>query len=358
MDEVGRSATRPAETLEEDAVFHRPRSVVLVALVVAGVMTLAAGAANAAHRASAATTVEVAVGPDPSYAPYIVGQAKGIFAKYGLSLDLKYFSNGGDMNDALVAGQIQFSGAGTGTLLPRLSTKKDAIIAVTATSGTTFAMAARSNLTKPQDFIGKKLGVVPGTTPEFVWQLFLQKNHISPNQVQMVYAPPPELTTALAQGQIDAMYIWQPWPFKATQLSSSVDIFQHSRDVGYLLYFDASGNVEWMKQHPSQTVAFLRGLKDSIAYINGHKDETVSILSGVMHQSVDATSSQTADYAYNLQMPSHGMIIDAHAEGTWLARHHKLDTRTMPWKYAFATKYLAQVLHVKAVSAVLTGKKK
>jgi len=339
--------------------FSRLRSVAwIVALATVGMATLVAGAASAAHRARALTTLEVAVGPDPSYAPYIVGQAKGIFAKYGLNLDLKYFSNGGDMNDALVAGQVQFSGAGTGTLLPRLSTKKDAIIAVTATSGTTFAMAARSNLTTPQDFIGKKLGVVPGTTPDYVWQLFLQKNHIAPSQVHMVYAPPPELTTALAQGQIDAMYIWEPWPYKATQLSSSVKIFQYSRDVGYLLYFDASGNVEWMKQHPGQTVALLRGLKDSIGYINTHRADAVSILANVMHQSVAATASQTGDYTYNLQMPSHAMILDAHAEGTWLARQRKLDTRTMPWKFAFATQYLAHVLHVKPVSAVLAAKKK
>lgn len=326
--------------------FSRPRSVtwVVVAVAAAGIASLVAGGASAAHRAHTVTTLEVAVGPDPSYAPYIVGQNKGIFAKYGLNLDLKYFSNGGDMNDALVAGQIQFSGAGTGTLLPRLSTKKAAIIATTATSGTTFAMAARSNLTGPQDFIGKKLGVVPGTTPDYVWQLFLQKNHIAPSQVQMVYAPPPDLTTALAQGQIDAMYIWQPWPYKATQLSSSVRIYQYSRDIGYLLYFDASGNVAWMKQHPGQTVAFLRGLKESIDYVNSHRSEAVSILANVMHQSIDATASQTSDYTYNLQMPSHAMILDAHAEGTWLARERKLDTRTMPWKYAFATQYLAQVL--------------
>lgn len=331
------------------------RGLWLLAAALAGVAALATTASGATH-ARKTTTVEVAVGPDPSYAPWIVGQQEGIFAKYGLNLDLKYFSNGGDMNDALVAGQIQFSGAGTGTLLPRLSTKKAAIIAVTATSGTTFAMAAQSSLTSPKDFIGKKLGVVQGTTPEYVWKLFLQQNHILPSQVQMVYAPPPELTTALAQGQIDAMYIWQPWPYKATQLSNSVRIYQHSRDVGYLLYFDASGNVAWMNQHPALTVAFLRGLKDSIAYINSHKDQTVAILANVMHQATDATASQTADYDYNLQMPDSGMIKDAHAEGTWMASEHKLDTRTMPWKYAFATQYLSKVLGVPAVSAVLHPK--
>lgn len=331
------------------------RGVWLLAAALVGVAALATTASGATG-ARKLTTIEVAVGPDPSYAPWIVGQQEGIFAKYGLNLDLKYFSNGGDMNDALVAGQIQFSGAGTGTLLPRLSTKKAAIIAVTATSGTTFAMAAQSSLTSPKDFIGKKLGVVPGTTPEYVWQIFLQKNHISPSQVQMVYAPPPELTTSLAQGQIDAMYIWQPWPYKATQLSNSVRIYQHSRDVGYLLYFDASGNVDWMTQHPGLTVSFLRGLKDSIDYVNSHKDQTVSILANVMHQPLDATASQTADYTYKLQMPTSGMIKDAHLEGAWLASKHKLDTRTMPWKYSFATQYLSKVLGVPAVSAVLHPK--
>ena len=57
-------------------------------------------------------------------------------------------------------------------------------------------------------------------------------------------------------------------------------------------------------------------------------------------------------------MPTRAMILDAHAEGTWLAQHRKLDTRTMPWKYSFATQYLAQVLHVKPVSAVIGAKKK
>lgn len=332
----------------------RLTGLIVVVLACFAVLAASAGGATGAREL---TTLEVAVGPDPSYAPWIVGQTQGIFAKYGLNLDLKYFSNGGDMNDALVAGQIQFAGAGTGTLLPRLSTKKAAIIAVTATSGTTFAMAAQSKLASPGDFVGKKLGVVPGTTPEYVWQIFLKKNHISPSQVQMVYAPPPELTTALAQGQIDAMYIWQPWPYKATQLSNSVRIYQHSRDLGYLLYFDASGNVDWMKQHPGLTVAFLRALKASIDYVNANKDQTVSILSNVMHQPTDATASQTADYTYKLEMPTPGMIKDAHLEGTWLASKHKLDTRTMPWKYAFATQYLAKVLGVPPVSAVLHPKK-
>lgn len=336
----------------------RRRTTALASVLAAVLVAVAAlaGGAGASPRAKQLTNITIAVGPDPSYAPWIMAAQKGIFQKYGLNPELKYFSNGGDMNDALVAGQLQFSGAGTGTLLPRLSTKKAALIAVTATSGTTFAMAAQKSLTTPRDFVGKKLGVVQGTTPEYVWKLFLQKNGISPSQVQMVYASPPELTTALAQGRIDALYLWQPWPFKATQLSSNVHIYQHSKDVSYLLYFDATGNVDWMNAHPTETVDFLKALKEGVAYVNAHRDETVSALADIMHQPLDATASQTADYAYKLAMPTRPMILDAHAEGTWLARGHKLNTRIMPWKSAFETQYLAKVLHVQPVSAVLAKK--
>lgn len=326
-------------------------------LALAGLLVAAlAGSAGAAGLAKGAASLTIGVSPDPAYAPYIVGVQKGFFQKYGLNPSLSYFSNGGEMNDAVVAGQVQFSASGTGTLLPRLSTRKEAIIAVTATSGTTFAMAARKSLKTPADFVGKKLGVVPGTTPEFVWQAFLKKYKIQPSQVQIVYASPPELTASLAQGRIDAMYIWQPWPLKATQLSNDVGIFQHSRDVGYLLYFAAAGNVDYMKSHPNETTAILKGLRDSIAYINANKDEAVAIMADVMHLSKADTAPLVADYDQKLEMPSRGMILDAHATGAWLASKHKLNTRIMPWKDAFDTSYLAKLLHVKPVSAVLTKK--
>ena len=337
---------------------HRRSRGLWIAIVAALAIgtTLAAGAGATVHRQHA-TPVVFGVGADPAFAPWIVGVEKGFFDKYGVDAQLKYFGGGALANDAMVAGEIQFSGSGAGTVLPRIATKKIATIARTATSGTTFSIVAKKDMTSPSDFVGKKLATVQGTTMEYVWGLFLKKNKIPADKVDMVYASPPELTTSLVQGRIDAMLMFQPWPLKATQLSSNVRIFQYSRQIGYLLQFHATGNSDWMRSHPGATVGVLRGLRDAIAYINSNRSDAVAIMAGVMHQPVSDTASQVNDYTYRLAMPDRPMILNMHHEATWLAQKHKLNTRVFPWKTAFQTQYLAKVLNVKPVSAVLAKKK-
>jgi NitT/TauT family transport system substrate-binding protein len=320
------------------------KSVTLVAALAIASLAVAGGASARSDGAQAAVNVRFAVGPDPAYLPFIVAEAKGIFQKYKINPTLKFFSNGGDMNDAAIAGEIDFSASGGGTLLPRLATKRLTLLAVSATSGTTFAMAARSNLQRPADFVGKRLGVVQGTTPEFVWKLFLEKNKIKPTQVQMVYATPPELLSGIVQGRIDAFYCWQPWPFRATELSKDIKIFQYSKDIGYKLYFSLSGNRDYVVRNPGTTVNFLRAMREAIAYINANKNESIELMAKAMRLSGAETRPLVEDYAYALQSPGKAVKDDLLATARWLASQGKLNTRTFPWKTAITPVYVNRVL--------------
>lgn len=323
------------------------RKIVVAAAALLAVALAAAGGASARSDAAPAVNVRFAVGPDPAYLPFIVAEAKGIFAKHGINPSLKFFSNGGDMNDAALAGEIDFSASGGGTLLPRLATTRLTILGVSATSGTTFAMAARANLQRPADFVGKKLGVVQGTTPEFVWKVFLEKNKIRPNQVQMVYASPPELLSGIVQGRIDAIYVWQPWPFRATELSKDVKIFQRSRDIGYKLYFSLSGNRDYVLKNPGTTVKFLSAIRESIAYINANKDESIELMAKAMRLSAAETRPLVNDYDYELQSPGKAVKDDLLATARWLASLRKLNSREFPWKTAITPAYVNRVLKTK-----------
>ncbi|MFF1568117.1 hypothetical protein ACFVY1_32165 [Streptomyces sp. NPDC058293] len=55
-------------------------------------------------------TVRIAVGVDPSYAPFFLADAKGLWAKHGVHVDLVQFAKGGEGVDALTAGQVQPAG--------------------------------------------------------------------------------------------------------------------------------------------------------------------------------------------------------------------------------------------------------
>ncbi len=321
------------------------KHVAVGAILALGTVTaVLAVAASAADTKATATSIRVGISPDPAYAPYLVAKEKGFFSKYGIDATIRQFSSGADMNDAVVAGELDYSASGGGTLLPRLATKREAILAVSATSGTTFTMAAHKNLVVPRDFIGKKLGVVRGTTPEYVWKLFLQKNKIDPKSVTMVYASPPELAASLAQGRIDALYLWQPWPFKATELSSDVRIYQRSEDIGYKLYFSIAGNTDYIRKNPGTTVNVLRALRDAIQYINANRDETVALMAKTMRLSEAETRPLVADYVYKLETPSNAMMTDLRETAKWLASIRRLNSRIFPWKTAVLPAYVQRAL--------------
>jgi NitT/TauT family transport system substrate-binding protein len=314
----------------------------LLAAVVAALLLLAAcggddeaaespaGETEAAETEAATpetSSIQIGISPDPAYAPYIVADRQGFFENHGLQAEIRRFSNGGDMNDAVVAGEIDYSGSGTGTLLPRLATGRETIFAVTATSGTTFGIAATTELQDADDFRGKKLGMVPGTTSEYVWEFFLQEHGISNDEVEMVGAPPPELVSALDSGEIDAFIVWEPWPTQAVRTSGedTVHIFGRNEDVGYLLYFSFAGNTEFMEQNPNTTVALLQAVSEAIDFINENPDEAVAIMADVMQLSEDEARPLVEDYQYELGLPDE-LRQDVADTAAWLEGLDRLDT--------------------------------
>lgn len=285
------------------------------------------GAETDAASAPETASIQIGISPDPAYAPYIVADRQGFFAEHGLQAEIRRFSNGGDMNDAVVAGEVDYAGSGTGTLLPRLATGREKIFAVTATSGTTFGIAAKTELQEGADFSGKKLGMVPGTTSEYVWEFFLREHGIAKEDVEMVGAAPPELVSALDRGEIDAFIVWEPWPTQAVRTSGedAVHIFGRNEDVGYLLYFSFAGNAEFMEQNPNTTAALLRAVRDAIDFIEENPDETVAIMADVMQLSEEEARPLVEDYEYGLGLPEE-LRQDISDTAAWLKGLGRLDT--------------------------------
>lgn len=71
-----------------------------------------------------------------------------------------------------------------------------------------FVLFVRTNIQKPGDLIGKKLGVPKGTVLEYVWTRYFEKNGVDPSMVTFVaYSSPDEAAAGIKRGDIDAL--WQ-----------------------------------------------------------------------------------------------------------------------------------------------------
>src|SRR5690606_34376523 len=53
--------------------------------------------------------IKIAVGVDPSFAPFFVADAQGLFKKHGLNVEVHQYANGGVTGDAVVARSVELA---------------------------------------------------------------------------------------------------------------------------------------------------------------------------------------------------------------------------------------------------------
>lgn len=207
------------------------RMFVLTALVV----TLT-GVAAAQARHYLPITIGVAGAVDD--APIFVGVDQGIFAKFGLDAKVKMYESGIDMMNGLVNGDQQVNIMGSIPFLVGVS--KDFPIVLIAHefgqpthdyyAANESIVASSASHIKQGDIralIGKRVGVTFGTGGQNYLLGLLSEAHIPLKDVTMVNMMPAQLVTALKQGDVSAISIWEPWGSLAmTKAKGSVRVVQ------------------------------------------------------------------------------------------------------------------------------------
>lgn len=137
-----------------------------------------------------------------------IAQEKGLWAKNGLTVEAKVFTNGPLQVQALGAGNLDFGYIGPGALwLPPSGKAK--IVAVNSI-GLADRVIAQAGIASAADLKGKKVGVPEGTSGDMILRLALAKAGLTIDDVQKVVMDPPTIVTAFANKQIDAAGLWYP----------------------------------------------------------------------------------------------------------------------------------------------------
>ncbi|CAN5769900.1 hypothetical protein BH09PSE5_BH09PSE5_08740 [soil metagenome] len=208
---------------------------------------------------ASAETIKMGLGIDAAYAPFFVAQQRGDFKKAGLDVELVRFTQGGEAVDALVAGQIQVSGAAEMTTIIRLPRGDLKALAIYEESGTYIKLAVRPGITSANQI--KKFGIVKGSSSEYATFKTMQKFNIDPKSVQLVATAPPELPALMSRGDIDAFIVWEPWPGIA--LKQGGTILATSGEVGYTYSMVLAVSGKWLDANKETAAKILKVLDES-----------------------------------------------------------------------------------------------
>ena len=271
-------------------------------LVLSGVLGFEPSESSVAHAAQSsgpAYEILASYGGELGYqAPLWVAHDLKLFAKYGLSAELVRIAGGSRSMAALLSNATQFSqSSGVGAMQGDLAGGDLVIIATTTNRPTVSLIAQPKKIKKPQDLVGKTVGLVGrGDMNEFFFLKALERWGINPKSITLLAVPgsQPRLA-ALSTGAIDATVLAPPFTFEAEKLHMTTLVdFGGGADP-----FPQSGLVvrkEYLRSHRDTVKRMLMAYVEAIHILKKDAQRSTGIMKKYMRIKDDAIAKHSYDY--------------------------------------------------------------
>lgn len=187
---------------------RRHRVVALSVSAVAVTAALVAGVTTAGASASKSLTIGFVV--DPSWAQIPVAQSEGYFKAEGLSVKVVDFATGVQALQALEAGQVDVTTAADVPVAAALTGSNSMRIIADGSEwkGSVIVASSKAGITSAKSLSGKTIGTPLGTSAAYFASTFLKQSGTS---AKLVNVDPSEMKSAMQQGNVGAVSIFQPY---------------------------------------------------------------------------------------------------------------------------------------------------
>lgn len=188
---------------------------------------LVAPAAALAQEKPEKASLTIGIGPDfGTSGSAVIALQKGFFKAEGLErVELKSFAAGLVQVEALAAGGLDMA---MPTQAPILTARSNGVpiilFASVAAYNDSLALVVRGgkSVTRPTDLYGLKIGVLKGSGAEMMVNALIKHYKLDTSKIETVNLAPPEQLSSLSTAAIDAICVWQPWVFQATQSKGKI----------------------------------------------------------------------------------------------------------------------------------------
>lgn len=244
---------------------------------------LAGAAASLLGRAVAAqdkAKVKFGVLTTASQAAFYVGARKGIFAKYGFDVEVQPLATGVQANQALAAGQADWSGGGVESTVVAWATGLPfKAYSMYAKGGDSYAILVRkeANIASPKDLKGKKIAVPQGTAPAQGLNQVLKEAGLPRDSVMRVNANYSNMGQMLISGAVDAMAGLEPFltlteEKMAGQASILLRLGKYVQGGGLFLISD-----KWVAANPTKVSDAVAALWEAQQWVRHNAKEAAAI---------------------------------------------------------------------------------
>jgi NitT/TauT family transport system substrate-binding protein len=246
-----------------------------VATALAATLLLAACGGSGA----AADTVTIGYSAWPGRFPWKVAETQGLFAKNGVSVELKYFDSYTDSLNALNTRNLDANSQTLNDTLASVSGgAEQTIVLVNDNSTGNDQIIAAKGVTSVAGLKGKKVAVEEeGTVDHYLLLLALRKAGLSAHDVTIVPLATDAAAAAFVSGRVDAVGAFAPFTTTALRRAGSTTIASSKDFPGAIpdhLVFQRS----FVKEHADAVQNVVKTWFDTLEWITANPAEAVKIM--------------------------------------------------------------------------------
>ncbi len=221
--------------------------------------------------------VRLAGVPAAFYLPLMVAHDQAMFEQHGLKSELVLFNNNNDMMNALLHGDVDLSGLGSGGAFSLEAQSQGRVRFVYGQNNRSysFIVPKDSGIEKLEDLRGKKIGTWPSPTPRVCLHLMLD-GRIGKDNFEIVPVEFRFLNLAMKRGDVDALFNTDVFTQQAIQSGeakylSKVPLEEYVRKP----FFNGGGLVirDLEQRKPRIYTAILQVVEEAVQFIKDHEAE-------------------------------------------------------------------------------------
>jgi aliphatic sulfonates family ABC transporter substrate-binding protein len=255
-------------------------------LILIIIFVLAVGSVFANPQTSAQTPVPITIGyQDIADWLLFVARDLKLFEKEGLAPTYVKFIAGRPMIAAAQEKSIDVADLGSVPFLIGLAQGVDwSMIGISTEAAYSEGIVAQkaSGINTVADLRGKRIGYFRGSTSHYGIVTALRQSGIRPDQVTLFDMTPEKQLAALANNDIDAAEVWEPWVQRMVH-EANASIIATEGDSG--IYTNVTGYVvrrDWLRDNRETAVRFLRALLRAYDIVQKDPDIAVSTVAQEM----------------------------------------------------------------------------
>ncbi|MDG4555490.1 MAG: ABC transporter substrate-binding protein [Candidatus Competibacter sp.] len=267
--------------------------------------------------------VSLAVSRTPLSTPFYVAEKLGLFTKHGLEVRTEECIGGHKCLERLLAGAVDIATVSDSPIMFN-SFKHDnfAIVGTFVSSNNDVKLLARrsAGIAHPRDLAGRTIGTVTGASAQYFLDTFLISVGVNPEDVKIIHFAPNALPEALKSGQVDAISVWEPFGFIASQqLGDDLAIF--TDPLIYTETFNAVALRAFATQNSAVVIRVLSALKEAITFINKHPRDAQQLLADRLKLEDSFITWIWPDFHFALSLDQSTLLTLEH-EARWAIRRN------------------------------------